>query len=796
MEKLKAEIDGIQQEKKKSKRKKDGIYYTPEYITRYIVEQTVGKYLEENPDKLETIKILDPACGSGAFLNQAHNFLREQYKIRNEEKLATVKVDKNFNIFEHYNPAEINRAILLNNLYGVDLNEESTEITKLSLWLKTAKKTEPLQNLDNNIKCGNSLIDDPEIAGGKAFNWYKEFPDIFRKKELKAFHVTWATHNSRYSERMAEYNVKTGEPVIFDEQNEVLITTFIAQIINEDKLRVLAYNICGDHVHLALVCEENERDNIVRKIKGKSTQLYKQHNNINEEFHLWTQKYHSSLIEDEIALKNTLTYINNNRLKHGLSSDNKESDNGTVDEFGKFSSNNRGDLRIRQHPQHPHNSHNSYNKGLQPLVDIFVSSIEQAFLSQYEGGFDVIIGNPPYGAELLEINYFNNKFKDIISGELESYLLFYYQSLKNLLKEDGILGFITPDSWFTNKNADKFRKFIIEENSLIDIFDVYKPFTDAKDTRCHIVIIKKKKDHNKLLTIKQVLPSNTIEIYRNYEINLNERILIFENSWNLYITNQEYNIINKMKTFSSQLFELYNIKYGLRTGDNEKYITNEKTQYKIIAGSDIASRYLINYSEKYLKTNEGLPSSYFNENFSKIKIIIQYVRTNSLDIKAKWLEYSYIEGDFIPLNSLSYIYSKDDNYLLKYLLAILNSCLLNRYYRLLYTDVNVKPFYLSQLPIPKANKEQQTSLASKAEQMIELNKNLSKQTQSALEFLKIKYGSRIEGHDPLLKISQKLEKFYKLGANQFIEELKKGMHNNNKGVATHCYATSCYQTKS
>ena len=185
LEQIKAEIDGSEQDNKKSKRKKDGIFYTPEYITRYIVEQTIGKYLEENPDKLESIKILDPACGSGAFLNQAHTFLKQQYSIRTEEKINSARSSKRggeeflqIKLGEHQNLAETNRSILLNNLYGVDLNSESTEITKLALWLKTAQKGQPLQNLDKNIKCGNSLIDDETIAGDKAFNWNEEFKDI------------------------------------------------------------------------------------------------------------------------------------------------------------------------------------------------------------------------------------------------------------------------------------------------------------------------------------------------------------------------------------------------------------------------------------------------------------------------------------------------------------------------------------------------------------------------------------------------------------------------------------------
>ncbi len=177
IEQLKSEIEGTEQDKAKSKRKKDGIFYTPEYITRYIVEQTVGKYLEENPDKLETIKILDPACGSGAFLNQAHAFLNKQWAIKVEENLKNAEKDQ-LNLFKHINKAENDRSILLNNIFGVDLNEESVEITKLALWLKTAHKDYPLQDLSNNIKCGNSLIDDPEIADNKAFNWGDEYKSV------------------------------------------------------------------------------------------------------------------------------------------------------------------------------------------------------------------------------------------------------------------------------------------------------------------------------------------------------------------------------------------------------------------------------------------------------------------------------------------------------------------------------------------------------------------------------------------------------------------------------------------
>lgn len=156
LEAIKNELDGVITEKSKSIRKVDGIHYTPEYITHYIVKNTIDTYIEEHPEKLPTIKILDSSCGSGAFLNQAHSALRKQYQIQTDKRIQ--EVEGNLNLFQHTNLIENDRTILLNNLFGIDINPESTEITKLALWLKTANKTAPLQNLDKNIKCGNSLL--------------------------------------------------------------------------------------------------------------------------------------------------------------------------------------------------------------------------------------------------------------------------------------------------------------------------------------------------------------------------------------------------------------------------------------------------------------------------------------------------------------------------------------------------------------------------------------------------------------------------------------------------------------
>ena len=206
IENVQAEIKGEKVDSQKNKRKKDGIFYTPKYITKYIVENTLGKLCNEKQAELKivdeeyakgrknrkkdivrtldkkldeyrnwllTLTILDPACGSGAFLNQALEFLIAEHRKTDELRAQLFGGAIVF--------SDITSDILEKNIFGVDLNEESVEIAKLSLWLRTAQKGRKLNTLSNNIKCGNSLIDDQEIAGDKAFNWQNEFSDIFAK---------------------------------------------------------------------------------------------------------------------------------------------------------------------------------------------------------------------------------------------------------------------------------------------------------------------------------------------------------------------------------------------------------------------------------------------------------------------------------------------------------------------------------------------------------------------------------------------------------------------------------------
>ena len=152
-----------------TKRKDQGIYYTPTYIVKFIVENTIGNLLKDKKNKLENIKVLDPACGSGSFLIKAFDYLVSKYKTK-DKNFEQMKLD-DFGSFSK------KLEILKNNIYGVDLDEKAVEIAQLNLLLKVAEKRHRLPTMKDNIKTGNSLLEELEISN-KAFNWNEEFNKI------------------------------------------------------------------------------------------------------------------------------------------------------------------------------------------------------------------------------------------------------------------------------------------------------------------------------------------------------------------------------------------------------------------------------------------------------------------------------------------------------------------------------------------------------------------------------------------------------------------------------------------
>ncbi|MFA7380939.1 MAG: N-6 DNA methylase [Bacteroidia bacterium] len=193
-------------EEKPEVRHAGGVYYTPQYIVEYIVENTVGKLIEnKTPKEVSKIKIADPACGSGSFLIGAYQYLLDWHKNYYTDSGKISKGNKGNPLTPEGNltTAEKKR-ILLNNIFGVDIDVNAVEVTKLSLLLKCMEgETQAsiasqlrlfneriLPTLDNNIKDGNSLVDTDfystqldfgEEKKVKPFSWKNSFPEVFKQ---------------------------------------------------------------------------------------------------------------------------------------------------------------------------------------------------------------------------------------------------------------------------------------------------------------------------------------------------------------------------------------------------------------------------------------------------------------------------------------------------------------------------------------------------------------------------------------------------------------------------------------
>ena len=216
VERLQAVARGEEEEPEKTsgtsgRRKRDGVVYTPDYIARFIVVETLGAHLKEAfetilrdhakkgadisdyaaipwrrksaeleawqayRDRIKTLRIVDPACGSGVFLIMAFDFLKAEL-CRVNDKIAELQ-GKDQHIQDLLDP---DSEILSNNLFGVDVNAESVEITKLSLWIKTARRGKVLDSLSGSIRVGDSLIEDSNFAYlDHAFTWETAFPEVF-----------------------------------------------------------------------------------------------------------------------------------------------------------------------------------------------------------------------------------------------------------------------------------------------------------------------------------------------------------------------------------------------------------------------------------------------------------------------------------------------------------------------------------------------------------------------------------------------------------------------------------------
>jgi REP element-mobilizing transposase RayT len=880
-------------ERQAGKRKKDGIFYTPKYITKYITEQTIGKLCKEKraelgivdeeyakgrrnrkkdtvkilDDKLNTyrdwllnLSILDPACGSGAFLNQALDFLITEHHKIDDLRAQLLGGDIVF--------SDISTDILEKNIFGVDLNKESVEIAKLSLWLRTAQKGRKLNKLNNNIKCGNSLVDDPKTASEKAFDWYKEFPGIFKEKNKKAWHITTATHNSRYSQRMFDNHVKWGKPVWLSEREEVIVTAVISEIVEKDKLNILAYNICGDHLHILLVCEEEEVPGIVGKMKAMSsracniemgrtipcttsaddtTRGHAPLSSVSGEFpaaplssvsgefpaapwssvsgeipaaplssvagefpatplssvsgefpaaplsyvageipatasstrgksqsQLWTQKFGCKEITSEEQLHNTINYIQRNRRKHEL----------------------------------------PVNKGLQPLIRKITSNYEHAFRAEYKGGFDVVVGNPPYvRAELLgdSRDYLARNYKVFNpAGDLFSY--FYEKSFQLLKPKTGIFGFIS--NTFDKTTAGiSVREYLQQEVSFLKYIDFTEVQIFEGATTYPVILIarntKPTQDVFDYIKIPKTNQTAALDINFHPSVQVSQNKLDKEN-WS-FKNDQDVGLVDKLKKHKT-IREIYGKCYrGLLTGLNEAFIipnTHPTGSHvkPIFEGKGLKKWTLPASTQQLILFESRWTKKTYGENIGESEAL-ERLKNDFPELIAHILPHQerakqrYDKGDFFwELRNCAYYdlfekpkivfpnlqntnkFAFDDSgaYINApavilptgdvFLTAVLNSKLVWYFLSNICVVRNggyieVKPQYFEQIPVPDVSEKDKATLEKLTRQVVLGTSEIREIQNKFIRLLQSKFTG--------IKITKKLENWYDLSFADFKKELGK-----------------------
>jgi Alw26I/Eco31I/Esp3I family type II restriction m6 adenine DNA methyltransferase len=317
---------GLTVAKDAGKRKEHGIYYTPSFIVDYIVKNALGPILDKckSVSDLKKIKVLDPACGSGSFLIKAFNMISEKYKDFGAPDNEFIKIQ-----------------ILEENIYGVDLDPQAVEITRLNLLINTLGERMKLPLLDN-IKNGNSLISgtDGELEkyfgknfrDKKPFNWQEEFPEVFKQGGFDVVignppYVVLEAEDEHLAFLKKAYLSSRGGKVnlykVFIERGATLLkndgylgficpSNYLSSADSEALRKILI-----EDTNLIEIIEYSEKDKVFEGVTQALTTLIfkKTKDHKNHKIHLVTKKHGENLIQQEDLVGNdTFEFIAKNKL--------------------------------------------------------------------------------------------------------------------------------------------------------------------------------------------------------------------------------------------------------------------------------------------------------------------------------------------------------------------------------------------------------------------------------------------------------------------------------------------------
>lgn len=389
-----------------------------------------------------------------------------------------------------------------------------------------------------------------------------------------------------------------------------------------------------------------------------------------------------------------------------------------------------------------------------------------------QGGFDVVIGNPPYGADLLEEDkrYFNT-YSKLSDYQLDTYILFVEKALKELLKKDGLLGFIIPNTWLTNIKSKLFREYISKNTKILNIVNYSKKvFSSATVDSITFIVGKSIPGEISKINISLVNDGNN-PTYQTHHVDQLEWMK--GDVFNIFINDDDKKLIRKIENNSKMLDDTCYVTVGLkpyqvgkgvpkqiretvekRIYDSDKKLDKDYRLY--IRGSDINRYFLKINKNQWIKYGKWLAEprkeDFFND---KNKIVIRQTGDSLIA--------TIDNNGLLCLNNLHTINLKDSNFDLRYILGLINSKLLNYYFQYLNPEkgealAEVKATNVKRLPFKEISIDKQKIIISFVTKILNLNQELLKATENSNKWDSLK--EEIEKTDK--KIDEVVYKLYGL----------------------------------
>jgi Alw26I/Eco31I/Esp3I family type II restriction m6 adenine DNA methyltransferase len=789
----------------KGERKATGSYYTPDYIVEYIVENTLVPIIEEKKkdiakniselkekiktsrginreiyqkelqkvensliDELLSIKILDPAMGSGHFLVEATDFLaHELIKVMSGDSELTevsgVKED-----VADYGQKEVEedirwarREVVEKCIFGVDVNPLAVELAKLSLWLHTVAKNRPLNFLDHHLRCGNSLI-------GARIEDLAGLPELKKKKATEGAPKQLGLFESIFKEKV---NILLGA----FSQIEGLPSDTVEQIREKEKLYQDFRRIVSRFQDVADIWTSVYFGNGIDFGKYQSLQ-----DNLRANDEMWED------LRNEQWFKKSKAIADEKRFFHW-------------------------ELEF------PEIFFEGHRRKENPGFDCVIGNPPYDVLSELEQGRNV-----DYEKEFFSQQTF---YRPAIGSKINFYRLFSAISL-NLLKSKGMHGFIVPMALLADKQAKPLREFILRKNCLqkIEAFpqtdDPFnRVFFEAKLPTC-IYILSKQKPFLFDIRIhpgRDILDSSTHLTIKPSQIEEFDKENLSIPSYPT-MTIKDFNLALKLNRVSNGVI----LKHFVSSQQGEvnltshsEYLTDEEKGQIVLRGAHI-NRYEFQEEPKqgtpmYLDVKSFLETHGKDTKAYDHKYIrIGYQRGAAIDNWRRIIA-TIIEKDNFCSDTINYIV-KPKEYNLFAILALLNSSLWEWRFRLTSTNNHVNSYEIDSMPMPpisfitpsmerkefaeeaielyddskyedilkwaehelalKRNDTIHDFLVFLAEQMIELNKAQTEEIKGFLKWLEREIGAEID----ILTNKTAIKEYYEHSFEHFLDVLKK-----NKG---------------